>query len=124
MELLEEVVEIRTKTLRPEHSDRLASQHVLARVYLEIGETAKAIALSESVVEEIAKTLRADQPECVGSIYVLACCHYSARNYERALELARSIESVAQNQGKQKSADWNAELIGSIHEDMGLEETT
>ena len=43
-----------------------------------------------------AKTLKADHPQCVASIYVLAQCHYRARNYERALELARSIENVAQ----------------------------
>ena len=124
IELLEEVVKVETKTLRPEHPDRLGSQHELARSYLEIGETAKAIALLESVVEIQAKTLKADHPKRVASIYVLAKCHYRARNYERALELARSIESVAQNQGKQKSADWNAELISFIHKDMGLEEKT
>ena len=122
--LLEEVVKIRTKTLRSEQPDRLVSQHELARSYLEIGETAKAIALLESVVKIQAKTLKADHPKRVASIYVLAKCYYRARNYERALELARSIESVAQNRGEQKSADWNAELISSIHEDMGLEETT
>ena len=120
--LLETVVVIRTITLRPKHHDRLASQHELARAYLEIGEIDKAITLLEDVVEIRARTLRADHPNRVASIYVLAKCHYRARNYQRALELARSIENVVQNrQGEEKIADWNANLIGRILKKMNVE---
>ena len=117
-------MKIQLKTLRPEHTDRLASQYQLARAYFDIGETTKATALLESVVEIRAKTLRADHPDHVRSIYSLARCHYRARNYDRALELARSIEGVAQNGQREQIADWNADLIGDILEDMELQETT
>ena len=116
--LLESVVEIRARTLRAEHSDRLSSQHELARAYLDIGETGKAIALLESVVEIRTRTLRADHRDRVSSIFVLANCHYRAKNYERALQLARSIEDVAQNRPGGELADFNAELIGYILEEM------
>lgn len=122
--LLEKVVEIRTKTLRPEHSDLLASQHVLASAYLDIEETAKAIALLEPVVEIRARTLKADHPNRVRSIYLLARCHRKAGNYERAIQLARSIENIAQNRAGEDFADWNRELIGYILEEMDLEETS
>ena len=122
--LLEAVVEIRTKTLRPEHPERLLSQHELARAYLNTGETDKAITLLEAVVEIKAKTPRADHPSRVSSIYVLAQCHHQAGNYERALELAKSIENVAQNRPGDELADWNAELIGFILEEIDLEEAS
>ena len=116
--LLKEVVEIRTRTLRPEHSNLLTSQHELARAYLRIGEAAKAIALFEEVVEIQARTLRADHPNRVRFIYLLAQCHYYARKYERALQLAKSIETVAQNRPGDEIANWNANLIGYILEEM------
>ena len=71
-----------------------------------------------------AKTLRADHADRVDSIYLLARCHYHARNYERALELARSIENVAQNRRGEEIADWNAVLIGSILEKIELANAT
>ena len=117
-------MKIQSKTLRPEHTDRLNSQHGLAIAYLKIGETAKATDLLESVVKIQAKTLKADHPDRVGSIYLLTLCHYRARNYERALELARSIEGVAQNRPGQEITDWNAKMIGRMLEDMELEKTT
>lgn len=122
VELLERIVHTRTETLYPEHEDLLHSQHELARAYLHIGETTKAISLLETVVEIKERTLRIDHPSRMTSIYVLAQCHHAAGNYERALELARSIENVVQNRQRQKLADWNAELIGYILEDMELEE--
>ena len=124
--LLEKVVEIRTTRLRPEHPNLLTSQHELARAYKRIGKTADAIALLEKVVEIEAETLRADHSDRVASIYALAQGHYYSGNDERALQLARSIEDVAQNRGGSKWADWNAELIDYIlkeMEEMRLEET-
>ena len=121
--LLEEVVEMEAKTLGPKHRSRLTSQHELARAYLLINETATAIALLESVVEMRAKTLRADHPDRVRSIYLLAQGNYYAGNYERALQLARSIETVAKNRPREEIADWNAKLIGYILKKMDLEET-
>ena len=122
--LLEEVVEIKIRTLKSEHPERLASQHELAGAYLEIGDTDKAISLLEEVVEIKARTLKENHPCRVVSIYVLAVSHYRARNYERALELAKSIENVVQNRGREKGADWNAELIDLICKKMGLEQAT
>ena len=122
--LLEPVVEINARTLRPDHPDRLTSQRTLARAYLLTGETAKAIALLESVVEIRARTLSEDHVDRVGSIYQLSACHRRAGNYERALQLARSIESVARNRPGQELADWNAEMIGYILEDMSLVEAS
>lgn len=119
--LLKDVVEIRIRTLRPEHRERLTSQHELARAYLKIGETDKAIALLEEVVQIKERTLKPQDRERVVSIYMLATCHYEARNYERALELAESIKDIAQNWGKDKTADWNLKLIGYILEDMNME---
>ena len=122
--LLEEVVEIEAKTLGPKHRSRLTSQHELARAYLQIKETAKAITLLESVVEMRAKTLRAGHLDRVRSIYLLAQGNYYAGNYERALQLARSIETVAKNRPREEIADWNAKLIGYILEKIDLEETS
>ena len=122
--LLEEVVRIREKTLRPEHSERLDSQHELARAYWHMKEPFKAITLLESVVEIQERTLRSDHPNRVGSISLLAQFYRHAGKYERALQLARSIEDVARNGSIYKYADWNADLIGYILEDMDLEETS
>ena len=119
--LLKTVVDIRTETLRPEHQDLLTSQHVLAIAYLRTGETDEAMALLKTVVEIRTETLRADHPDRVGSIYTLAQCHYRAGNYKRALHLAQSIEDVAQNPSRVKIADWNADLIGYILEEIDLE---
>ena len=69
-------------------------------------------------VVEIESTLRMDHPDRVASIFTLAQCHHDAGNDERALQLARSIENVAQNRARMKWADWNAELIGYILEGM------
>ena len=115
---------IQTRTLRAEHHDRLVSQYGLAKAYLRVKETAKAIALLEPVVEIEARTLKADHPDRVGSIYLLARCHYRARNYETALEFARSIENVAQNRREEEIADWNVELIGFIIEKIELAKAT
>ena len=120
--LLEEVVKIETKTLRPENASRLKTQHELARAYMDADETDKAIVLLESVVEIEARTLGGNSPERVTTVYHLVQCHYRARNYERALELARSIEGVAQNRPGQEFADWNAEHISWILEEMNEEE--
>ena len=119
--LFEEVVEMKTRTLRPEHHDRLASQHELARAYLSAKETDKAIALLEAVVGIRARTLKEDHPDRVRSTYTLVRCHYRARNYKRALGLARSVEGVARNRPGDEIADWNAELIVLILEEMGME---
>ena len=70
------------------------------------------------------RTLRADDPIRVCSIYLLAQCYYGAGNYERALQLARSIENVAQNWPGEKLADWNSGLIDYILKKMDLEKTT
>ena len=70
------------------------------------------------------KTLRANHPERVSSIYLLAQCYRDAGKYERALQLTRSIEDIAQNRPGEKLADWNANLIGYILDDMDMEETS
>ena len=116
--ILELVVEMRAKTLRAEDPDRLGSQHELARAYLDIGETGKATAILELVVEIRARTLRAYSSNRISSIFMLARCYYRARDYERALELARSIQGVVQNRPGQKIADWNEDLIGMILEKL------
>ena len=120
--LFEEVVNMKAKTLRPENSSRLMSQNALAKAYLDEGETHKAIALLEQVVEIEAQTLKEDHWDRVRSVYLLTQCHYRARNCERALELARSIEGVAQNRSEEEVADWNADYIRWILEDMNEEE--
>ena len=119
--LFEVVVDMRRRTLRPDHPDGLGSQQELARAYLKAKKMDEAIAIFEGVVEIQEKTLGEGHPDRVGSIYSLAHCYYRTENYERALELARSIEGVARNRGREKIADWNAELIGWIFQEMDKE---
>ena len=57
----------------------------------------------------------------MGSIYLLAQCHRQAGNYQRALQLAKSIENVAKNRPGDRVADHTAKLIGFILEKMELE---
>ena len=104
--------------MRPEHPDRLTSQHELARAYLAVKEVEKATAMLESVVEIRKKVLKEGHPYRVDSIYELALCYYRARKYERALELAKSIENVARNRQGDPVADNNIELIDFILEAM------
>ena len=49
--LLENVVEIREITLTKEHSDRLASQHVLIKAYLAKDQIKQAVTLLEHVIK-------------------------------------------------------------------------
>ena len=115
------MIKIRLRTLRSEHLNRLTSQYKLARAYLQINKTVKAIALLKPVLEIRSRTLRPDHWDRVCSIYTLAQCHYKAKNYEKALQLAKSIEDVAQNRPGQEIADWNEKLMGWILEDMDIE---
>ncbi|KAG7402462.1 Nephrocystin-3 [Fusarium oxysporum f. sp. rapae] len=49
--MLEHVVEIRERILAEDHPSRLASEGVLARAYLDDGQTKKAVEMLEHVVE-------------------------------------------------------------------------
>lgn len=62
-ELLERVVEIRERTLPPEHPNRLASQHDLASAYLANGRAREAPQLLERVVEIQERTLPPEHPD-------------------------------------------------------------
>jgi hypothetical protein len=72
VELLEQVVEVKEKTLSPEHPDQLASQHALAMAYDANGQTQKGLDLLELVVAIEAECLRDDHPSRLMSVEALA----------------------------------------------------
>jgi tetratricopeptide (TPR) repeat protein len=84
---LEHVVQIRERILAEDHTDRLASEHELARAYLDDGQTKKAIEMLEHVVAVEAGILAGDDPSRHLSQDLLQHC------YEKLGE-AGAVESL------------------------------
>lgn len=75
MKLLEQVVAIEENTLRQDHPDRLASQHMLARVCQAGGQTDRALKLLEHIAALQERTLSEEHPDRLASQrdYAIAC---------------------------------------------------
>jgi hypothetical protein len=83
VELLKHVVAVREKVLVEKHSDRLASQHELARAYEADGQVGKAVKLLDHVVSIKARIFRVDyHPSRLVSENMLA--HMYARQASKA----------------------------------------
>ena len=89
----------------------MASQHELARAYLDTNETAKAISLLESVVEIEVKTLKPEHPERLVSQHELARAYLQIKETAKAVAL---LESVVEIQTKTLRAD-HPERVTSIY---------
>jgi tetratricopeptide (TPR) repeat protein len=92
--LLEHVVEVREKTLAPEHPYRLASQHALAGAYQADGQVHKAIGLLEHVVEVHGKTLAPEHPDRLASQHVLAMAYEADGQVHKAVALLEHVVEV------------------------------
>ena len=112
--LLEQIYHTQNETLSRESDDRLVTMHELARAYLNIEETTKAIKLLEETVEIWTRTLRPEHQNRLASQHELARAYLMQNETGKAIAL---FEGVV----REKVADWNAELIGWIFEEMDKE---
>ncbi|KAF2993768.1 hypothetical protein E8E13_002106 [Curvularia kusanoi] len=94
VELLQHVVEVREKTLSPEHPDRLTSQHVLATAYQADGQVQKAVKLLQHVVEVREKTLSPEHPDRLTSQHALAMASQANGQVQKAVELLEHVVEV------------------------------
>jgi len=95
-ELLEGVVEIRKTTLDPEHLDRLASQHEVARAYMGNGQHRRAAELLEEVVEIQKTTLDPEHPSRLASQHELARAYMGNGQHRRAYQANGQVKDAVQ----------------------------
>ncbi|KAF2993765.1 hypothetical protein E8E13_001931 [Curvularia kusanoi] len=115
VELLQHVVGVKEKTLSPEHPDRLASQHALARAYQADGQVQKAVELLQHVVEVQEKTLSPEHPDRLASQHVLAMAYQADGQVQKAVEL---LQHVLEVQEKTLSPE-HPDRLASQHELAG-----
>jgi tetratricopeptide (TPR) repeat protein len=84
----------RKENLTEEHSDRLASQHDLARAYLADGQIAKAVALLEHVVEVRDRIFVEEHPSRLNSQHVLAGAYLADGQIAKAVALLEHVVEV------------------------------
>ncbi|KAI4127097.1 MAG: hypothetical protein LQ338_003383 [Usnochroma carphineum] len=110
--LLEQVVQIREQTLPKNHSDRLVSQHELARAYLVNRQVKEAVSLLEQVVQIREQILAEDHPERLVSQHELARAYKANGQVKEAVSL---LEQVVQITEQTLAEDYPDRLI-SQHE--------
>jgi tetratricopeptide (TPR) repeat protein len=110
--LLEQVVEVREKTLAPEHPDRLASQHALAMAYEADGQVHKAVTLLEHIVRVEEKTLAAEHPDRLASQHALVGAYEADGQVHKAVAL---LEQVVEVREKTLAAE-HPDRLASQHE--------
>jgi tetratricopeptide (TPR) repeat protein len=82
------------KRLEEEHSDRLVSQHELARAYLEDGQIKKAVELLEYIVAVRERILRRKHPDRLTSQHELARAYLADGQIKKAVELLEYIVAI------------------------------
>jgi len=92
--LLEQVVQIREKTLAADHPDQLASQQALAIAYQANGQVIEAIALLEKVVQIRETTQAADHPGRLASQHVLAIAYQANGQVIEAITLLEQVVQI------------------------------
>jgi tetratricopeptide (TPR) repeat protein len=92
--LLEQVVKIQEQTLKGDHPDRLASQHVLAGAYEANGQVKEAVSLLEQVVRIQERTLAEDHPSRVASQHELATVYWDLGRRNAALQMMKDVVHV------------------------------
>ena len=90
LQLTEQVVEVRKRTLGEEHPITLRSMHNLAidyseADYSEAGKRQKALQLAEQVVEVIKRTLGEEHPDTLRSMHCLAIWYGGVGEKQKAL---------------------------------------
>lgn len=95
IDIFEHVLHIREEKLAADHPDRLASQHELARAYLEDGRMAEAINSFEYVVRMKSK-LRANHRERLISQHELARAYWLDQRLAEADDLMSYVVDVRQ----------------------------
>jgi len=94
IELLEQVVKIREKTLAKDHPSRLTSQHKLASAYEANGQVAMAVELLEQVVKIRETTLAKDHPDRLASQHTLAIAYQANGQVAKAVELLEQVVKI------------------------------
>ena len=94
LQLEEQVVEIRKRTLGEEHPDTLGSIHNLALRYSEAGKRHKALQLTERVVEVKERTLGEEHPDTLRSIHNLALSYSDTGERRKAMQLTEEVVEV------------------------------
>ena len=96
--LLEDVQQMYQKLLPPTHPSRLASQHELARAYLNSNQVDKAIEIFEEVVQIQEKTLPSTHPDRLLSQQELARAYYEGGEYQKALPIIQEVVRIRSEQ--------------------------
>ncbi|KAH7464015.1 hypothetical protein FOMA001_g17799 [Fusarium oxysporum f. sp. matthiolae] len=109
---LEDVVVIRKKTLAEDHPGRLASQHELARAYLNDNQIEKSIELLERVVEIQEKIQAEDHSGRLASQHVLALAYLDDNQIEKGIELLKRVVGIQER----TQAEDNTNRLNSQHE--------
>ncbi|PCD44537.1 hypothetical protein AU210_003613 [Fusarium oxysporum f. sp. radicis-cucumerinum] len=94
VELLEDVVAIRKKTLTESHPDRLASQHELAGAYRANGQIKEAVKLLEDVVAVKEITLAENHPSRLASQHALAIAYRADGQIKEAVKLLERVVAI------------------------------
>ncbi|KAF4235210.1 hypothetical protein CNMCM8980_003595 [Aspergillus fumigatiaffinis] len=94
VELLEQVVTVRKRTLAKEDPDRLASQHALACAYKANGQIREAVELLEHVVTMRKRTLAEEHPDRLGSQHALAGAYQANGQIREAVELLEHVVTM------------------------------
>jgi tetratricopeptide (TPR) repeat protein len=117
--LLKEVVRIREQTLAEDHSDRLTSQHELARAYQANGQAKEAITLLKEVVRISDQTLAENHPDLLASQHELARAYQANGQVKEAITLLKEVIRIEE----QTLAENHPSRLASQHALAGAYET-
>ncbi|RDW57476.1 hypothetical protein BP6252_13736 [Coleophoma cylindrospora] len=94
IETLEKVFNLRDADLDPEHPDRLASQHELARAYMGVGKHQKAVEILEEVVTIIERVLDPEHPSRLACQHELARAYMGVGKHQKAVKILEEVVTI------------------------------
>jgi tetratricopeptide (TPR) repeat protein len=109
--LLEHVVKVRETTLADTHPYQLASQHELARAYLDNSQVKEALALLEHVIKIKETTLGETDPDRLASQNILAIAYLDNRQTKEAIALLKHVNKM----GETTLAETDSGRLASQH---------
>jgi len=93
----EEVSEIQSKVLGPDHPKVLLSLNHLANSYQQFGQIEKAISIHQLVSEKRSKILGADHPDTLSSLNNLVICFKDIGQIEKAILIQKDVSEKLSN---------------------------
>jgi len=111
VELLQHVVQIRETKLAEDNSDRLTSQHELARAYQSNGQVQEAVELLQHVVQIEETKLAEDHPDRLASQHELAAAYHANGQVQKAVKLLQHVVQIQET----KLAEDHSDRLASQH---------